>query len=261
MPDLRTVIVDDEPLALELMRSLLTRIDGIDIVGEARNGRHAIAAVEELEPDLLFLDIHMPGLDGFDVVKALQSDTMPLVVFATAYEQYALDAFEVHAVDYILKPFDERRLKAAVDKARQRYTADKLLHEHSKESVIGAMNAIAHGRQEVLSIESAEQLTVRDSGTIHFLDQERIDWIDAAGDYMCIHANGDTIIARMTMKNLLNELDTAVFARIHRSTVVNIAKIDRLKPLGKGEAMLFLKQGKALKVSRSYGEAVRRLLN
>ena len=261
MPDLRTVIVDDEPLALELMRSLLERIGGVDILGEARNGRQAIAAVEELEPDLLFLDIHMPGLDGFDVVKALQPDTMPLVVFATAYEQYALDAFDVHAVDYVLKPFDEQRLKVAVERAHRRYTADTLLHENSKASVMGAIDRMERDRPEGSTVKNADQLIIRDSGTVHFVDQERIDWIDAAGDYMCIHVSGDTIVARRTMENLLDELDTTIFARIHRSTVVNLARIERVKPLGKGEAMLFLKQGKALKVSRSYGETLRQLLN
>jgi two-component system LytT family response regulator len=261
MPDLRTIIVDDEPLALELMRPLLERIGGVEIIGEAHNGRQAIAAVAELEPDLLFLDIHMPGLDGFDVVKALQPDTMPLVVFATAYEQYALDAFDVHAVDYVLKPFNEHRLKVAVERARRRYAADTLLHENSKASVMGAIDTIGQNRPEGATVENAEQLIVRDSGTTHFVDQERIDWIDAAGDYMCIHVNGDTIVARMTMESLLDELDTSVFARIHRSTVVNLARIERLKPLSKGEAMLFLKQGKALKVSRSYGAIVRRLIN
>ena len=261
MHDLRTVIVDDEPLALELMRSLLERIDGVDIVGEARNGREAITAVEQHEPDLLVLDIHMPGLDGFDVVKALQPDTMPLVVFATAYEQYALDAFDVHAVDYVLKPFDEKRLRVAVDKAHHRYTADTLLHEASKASVMSAIDMMGQQRPEGSVIGNADQLIVRDSGTVHFVDQESIDWIDAAGDYMCIHVNGDTIVARMTMKNLLDELDTTIFTRIHRSTVVNLAKIQRVKPMGKGEAVLILKQGKALKVSRSYGDTVRKLLN
>jgi DNA-binding LytR/AlgR family response regulator len=261
MVDLRTVIVDDEPLALELLRSLLERIGGIEIVAECKNGRQAIAAVEKLEPDLLFLDIQMPGLNGFDVAKALQPDTIPLIVFATAYDQFALDAFDVHAVDYVLKPIEAGRLRQAIDRARERCAANRLLNENGKASIIRAIDTLAQRSGEKSAEDATEQLVIRDSGTIHLIEQDRIDWIDAAGDYMCIHIGGDTIITRITMKQLLDELDNNIFARIHRSTVVNLERVERVTPLGKGEAMLFLQQGKSLKVSRSYSESVKRLIN
>jgi two-component system LytT family response regulator len=259
MPDLRTIIVDDEPLALELMRDLLERIGGTEIVAECRNGREAIKAIDEHQPDLLFLDIHMPGLNGFDVVKALQPDTIPLIVFATAYDQFALEAFEVHAVDYILKPLDLERLRQAIERARERFAADSLLQGDAKASLIDAIDSIETEGGSEPAADLDDQLIVRDSGVVHFVDQEHIDWIDAAGDYMCIHVAGETIVARTTMKELLEKLDQSVFVRIHRSTVVNVDHIDRLEPLAKGEAMLHLQQGKALKVSRSFGKAVRKL--
>jgi two-component system LytT family response regulator len=259
MPDLRTIIVDDEPLALDLLRNLLNRIGGVKIVAECRNGREAIAAVEAHEPDLIFLDIHMPGLNGFDVVKALQPETMPLIVFATAYDQFALDAFDVHAVDYVLKPLEIERLQQTIERARQRYSASMLGNENGKASVIGAIDSIEQNGGDPGAPDISERLVIRDSGTVHIVDQEHIDWIDAAGDYMCIHVAGDTIVARTTMKRLLDKLDQATFARIHRSTVVNLQRVQKVKPLGKGEAMLFLQQGKSLRVSRNYSETVQKL--
>ena len=175
------------------------------------------------------------------------------------YEQYALDAFDIHAVDYVLKPFDEKRLQVAVDKARHRYTAESLLHEQSKASVIGAIDTIGQQSSEGSAIENGDQLIVRDSGTVHFVDQERIDWIDAAGDYMCVHADNVTHIMRITMKQLEEMLNPLKFLRIHRSTIVNADRINSAQSLTNGEFLLSLEGGAKLKVSRSYRDKIREL--
>ena len=270
MSTLKTILVDDEPLALDFLRSILSKIEGIEIVGQCKNGREAIKLVAELDPDLLFLDIQMPGINGFEVVKALQSYTMPMVVFATAFNQYAIDAFDLHAVDYILKPLDPERVKRAVMRAVERLQVQDI--EGRKSPLIGAIDDIA-GRlavdsqaadsdgREVRELPEGmkRKLLIRDSGVIKVIPFDDIDWVDAAGDYMCVHALGETHIVRSTLRELMGRLDDKSFARIHRSTIVNIERVVAITPLQKGGSLLHLAEGQTLKVSRNYRESIRQL--
>lgn len=270
MNKLRTLIVDDEPLALKLLRAKLNKVANIDIIGECKNGREAIAATLELAPDIIFLDIQMPGLDGFDVVKRLQSDILPLIVFTTAYEQYALDAFDVHAVDYILKPIDDERIARAVQRALERLEGVDV--QENKPRILGAIDSISQrdNSQQVANYSQQsspsndafvdKKVVIKDRDEITILKQSDIEWIDAAGDYVCLHAEGQTHIKRSTLKELLTELDDTIFKRVHRSTIVNLNFIDKVIPHTKGEFFLLLGEFEKIKVSRNYKDAIKHFL-
>jgi two-component system LytT family response regulator len=268
MIKLRTIIVDDEPLALSVLRTCLDDFPEIEIIAECRNGREAIDATLELSPDLMFLDIQMPGKNGFEVIKALQNDVMPMIVFITTYQQYALDAFDLHAVDYIPKPLDEERLARAVNRALDRYQGTQMIG-HNKQPLIGAIDAVVKklsGESDQLpEISNPEigtrKIIVRDAGSAVVIPEAEIDWIDAAGDYMCIHAKDVTHIMRSTVKDLVNTLDGNIFKRIHRSTIVNIDKIQTIQSLSKGDYVVLLTCGERLKVSRNYNDAVKQFLH
>ena len=267
MVNLRTVIADDEPLAISFLRGILSDLTNIEIVAECRNGREVVDAVSDFNPDLLFLDIQMPGMNGFEVVKKIQSDTMPLVIFVTAYDQFATDAFDIHAVDYVLKPADRDRIGRAVDRAASRITVN--IEGEYKTPLIGAIDSIsdrlADGRASLETAESLvmggmkRKLSVRDSGVVKVIPFDDIDWVDAAGDYMCVHAAGDTHIIRITLGELMERLDDQLFVRIHRSTIVNIERVVSITALPKGGSLLELSEGTTLKVSRNYRESVRNL--
>lgn len=266
---LRTIIVDDEPLALGVLKTCLEDFPEIEIIAECRNGREAINATLELSPDLMFLDIQMPGKNGFEVVKALQNDVMPMIVFVTTYQQYALDAFDLHAVDYIPKPLDEERLERAVKRAVDRYQGTQMMG-NNKQPLIGAIDAVVKklsGNQEATtepplqSDMANKKIIIRDAGTTIVVPEADIDWIDAAGDYMCIHANDTTHIMRSTVKELVNMLDNHVFKRIHRSTIVNIQRIQTIQSMSKGDYVVLLICGERLKVSRNYNDAIKDLLH
>jgi len=265
MSKLKTIIVDDEPLALDLLRSILGAIDDIELIGECKNGRDAIASASLLQPDLMFLDIQMPGINGFEVVKAMQSDVMPMVIFATAFNQFAIDAFDMHAVDYVLKPLDPERIKRAVERAVERHSLPD--GEGRKTPLLGAIDEITKRlNSEAGSATSTDlpegmkrKLLIRDSGVVKVIPFDDIDWVDAAGDYMCVHALGETHIVRSTLRELLEKLDDKIFARIHRSTVVNIERVVTITPLQKGGSLLHLSEGQTLKVSRNYRESIRQL--
>ncbi len=263
MIKLKTLIADDEPLARELMASVLANIEAVEVVGAARSGRETIELVRKLSPDLLFLDIEMPGGNGFDVVKALQADTMPMVIFATAYDQYALDAFNLHAVDYVLKPMDPVRVRQSVQQAVMRYTANRLLN--LKGPLMGAIGEILRGKGKVEpdsppSVEKEERkLAIRDTGSVEFVPFQDIEWVDAAGDYMCVHVGDKTHVMRSTMAELEEKLAGTSFARIHRSTLANLDKVCSIDVLPKGERLLHMEGGNSLKVSRNYRQAIARL--
>ncbi len=266
MEKLKTIIVDDEPLALDLMRSLLAEFNDIEIVAECSNGKQAVEAAVEFQPELLFLDIQMPGMNGFDVIKSLQTDIMPMVVFVTAYDQYALDAFDLHAVDYILKPLDLERLARSIDRAIDRLKSD--VDRSFKSPLIGAIEDIVSRAAKVEDAEKSNdklpdgmkrKLLVRDSSILKVIPFDDIDWVDAAGDYMCVHADGETHVIRSTLRDLLSKLDDKVFVRIHRSTIVNVERVVSITPLQKGGSLLHLSNGESLKVSRNYRESIRNL--
>jgi two-component system, LytTR family, response regulator len=266
MTPLRALIVDDEALARRGLRLRLSAIDDIIVVAECNNGREALASIAAQAPDLVFLDIQMPGLNGFDVVRELQADTMPLIVFVTAFDQYAIGAFEVHAVDYLLKPVEQPRLEEAVRRARRQLAAVRAIDQKSR-----LMNLIValtgHSEATIDTLASArgsapfcERLSVRDGNRVALLAVREIDWIDAAGDYMCIHAHGKTHVMRATMKELEALLDPALFLRIHRSTLVNAARIVEIAGHDNSEFFVHLDQGARLKVSRGYRDRVARFL-
>ncbi|MDA0796996.1 MAG: LytTR family DNA-binding domain-containing protein [Proteobacteria bacterium] len=267
MSKLKTIIVDDEPLAINYLRSMLADFEAIDVVAECRNGREAVLAASQINPELMFLDIQMPGMNGFEVIKALQSDVMPMVIFVTAFDQYAVDAFDLHAVDYVLKPFDPERVARAVQRAVDRFNDHQV--ESYKTPLIGAIGAIVDRASavaigEVSTPEPAsesikDKLLVRDSGVVKVIPFDDIDWVDAAGDYMCVHALGETHIIRITLGELMEKLDDKLFIRIHRSTIVNVQRVVSITPLPKGGSLLELSAGETLKVSRNYRESIRNL--
>lgn len=268
---LRVIIVDDEPLARRLLRAMLDDIPGVEIIAECANGRQAVSKTRELEPDLLILDIKMPGMSGFDVIKALQSDLMPSVIFCTAYQRYALDAFDLHAVDYLLKPVDERRVRRAVERAMQRL-GDSGGDGDRKTPLVGAIDDIARRVVGQVSARSyggelredaghEQKLAIKSHDGTVLVEIADIDWVDAAGDYMCIHIKGETHILRSTLKNLMLRLDPDKFKRVHRSTVVNLDRIVKVAPLKKGEYLLDLGHDERLKVSRNYRDAIKAFLD
>ncbi len=268
MTKLTTIIVDDEHLARRGLSMRLQDLPEIEVVAQCANGEEALEAVAEHSPDLMFLDIQMPGMDGFDVVEKLQGDAMPMVIFVTAYNEYAVDAFKVHAIDYVLKPIDDERLAESVQRALQHHSQEassegkeklvKLIMSITGESA-AAVEAMVEGGSDTKE-SWPEKITVKDGNDIQFIRVEDIAWVDAAGDYMCIHARGKTHIMRITMKQLEGMLNPAVFLRVHRSTIVNNRYINGAQTLNNGEYLLNLEGGAQLKVSRSYKDRIREFL-
>ena len=266
---IRVLLVDDEPLALRGLKLRLAEFSEIEIIAECSNGREAVKTIKEQSPDLVFLDIQMPGLDGFGVVRALIGGPAPLIVFVTAYDKYAIDAFEANALDYIVKPVEEERLKDAVHRAREamksKAAANResqliellaLLGEEERDRIKELINDPDWSEKE----RYAERLSFKDGSKVVVLNAGDIEWIDAAGDYMCIHAEGKTHIIRETMKALQKRLDPSRFQRVHRSAIVNIGKVKELHPHSNGEYFLTLENGAELKLSRSYKDVIARFL-
>ena len=268
MIPLSAIVVDDEQLARRGLSVRLERFPEVDVVAACANGREALSAVAQHRPDLLFLDIQMPGMGGFELVERLQGDAMPLVIFVTAYNEYAVEAFKVHAIDYMLKPIEDERLREAVQRAiRHR---DREANSADKERLIKlvmSMTGASAARVEALAEQGAsngdgwpEKITLKDGGDIRFIRVADIAWVDAAGDYMCIHAAGETHIMRITMKQLESLLNPARFLRVHRSTIVNTRVISGARTLSNGEYFLNLEGGAQIKVSRSYKDRIRQLI-
>jgi two-component system LytT family response regulator len=266
MTVLKTIIVDDERLARRGLALRLQDIPQVEVVAECANGEQALQAIAQHGPDLVFLDIQMPGMDGFDVVCELQSDSMPMIIFVTAFDQYAVEAFKVHAVDYVLKPIEDERLREAVSRAISRQKQQDSIR--TKEQLMELMQSI-EGPGAVKHIvddteqrqRATERLTIKDGSEYQFIKLADIQWVDAAGDYMCVHAAGKTHIMRTTMKQLEATLDPKVFLRIHRSSIVNINCIGGAQTFPNGEYLLTLEGGAQLKVSRSYGHKIKSLLD
>ena len=267
MKTLRAIIVDDENLARRGLSLRLQHIPQVEVIAECTNGAEALKAIAALDPDLVFLDIQMPGMDGFEVISHLQADTMPMIVFVTAFDEYAVDAFKVHAVDYVLKPIDEERLQEAVERAlaHREHQKSAVSKEKLVQLVMGITGASASSVEEMAESGDSpkkwpEKITVKDGNDIRFIRVPEIQWVDAAGDYMCIHASGDTHIMRITMKQLEGLLNPEVFLRVHRSTIVNVNVITGAQSLDNGEFLLNLECGSQVKVSRSYRDKVKHLL-
>jgi len=270
MAKIRTLLVDDEPLATRGLVIRLQAFDDIEIIGNCVNGREAVKAIKQQKPDLIFLDIQMPGFDGFSVVRSLVGETeIPLVVFVTAFDQYALEAFEAHALDYLLKPVEEERLLEAVQRARdnlsQRIAIEQNARlvemiENMEQPPKEALTALLEQPLENKDTRFDPHLRIKDRGHISIVDVADVEYIDAAGDYMCIHVGEKTHILRETMKTMEKRLDPKVFQRIHRSTIVNLDKVREVRPHSNGECFLTLESGTELKVSRSYKDVVGRFL-
>ncbi len=237
---IRTLLVDDEPLALDYLEGLLNSDADDSVVGRCKNGKEALRVLSDGMVDLVFMDVQMPVMSGLEVIAEIQAESMPRVVFATAYDEFACPAFELNAVDYLLKPIDPQRLTMALKRCRERFVSRVLMAE--KNAVVGALNQLRSGNGWLdWSAESQSQakLPIKDGGQTYLVALADIDWIDAAGDYMCVHANGKTHILRSTMKELEQRL-TDQFVRIHRSTIVNLAKIQSVESLPKSESALHL---------------------
>jgi len=265
---LRALIVDDEELARRGLEIRLNSYDDVEICGQSRNGREALLDVREQKPDLMFLDVQMPGMDGFEVLQRLAGRHMPIVVFVTAYDEFAFKAFEANALDYLLKPINDDRLAEAIERAR--HALDEKSADEQRDKLLKFVCELT-GRE--LTLESAldvaagdakaypKRLAIRDGAETACVDVDQIDWIDAAGDYMCIHAAGNTYVLRGTMKHLEEVLNPETFIRIHRSAIVNRHRVTSMRSHRNGEYFLQLGGDTELKLSRKYKKSVQRLAN
>ncbi|MCV2885251.1 LytTR family DNA-binding domain-containing protein [Aestuariibacter sp. AA17] len=269
---IKAMIVDDEPLARKGLAVRLEQFDNVEVVGECHNGLEAVTLIPQLQPDLVFLDIQMPGLNGFQVINKLRelNQTIPLIVFVTAYDSYAIKAFDIHALDYVLKPIDETRLSEAMDKVStvlsmhqegdHKHRLAKLVADFTGDDCEEILRKLASG-ESLDSPTYPDILAIKDGSEVTRVNVDRIQWIDAAGDYMCVHTEGDTHIMRRTMKELEEELDPKKFVRVHRSAIVNIQYVSKLVSHVSGEYHLVLNNGTELKVSRSHRDRVKDMIN
>jgi two-component system LytT family response regulator len=247
---IRTVIADDEPLARNKLRILLDSEAGIQIVAECRNGTETIAAVRTHKPDLLFLDIQMPDADGFEVLSALSTEEMPVTIFTTAYDQFAIKAFEAHALDYLLKPFDQGRLHHCIERARAEF-----LKSQDSQLAHRILDALAKGRAS-----TDRRLVIKAGGRVVFIDVDEIHWVEAAANYVKLNMGKESYLLREAIGHVSERLDPEQFIRIHRSTIVNVQKIKELQPCNSGEYIVVLKSGKELSCSRGYRAGLQQLI-
>ena len=266
---IRTILVDDEPLAIQGLQLRLEKHDDVEIVETCSNGREAIRAIKTHKPDLVFLDIQMPGFDGFSVIQGLMEVEPPLFVFVTAYGDHAIRAFEAQAVDYLMKPVEVDRLADTLERVRQRLAEKRGVEEAEKlkevlaevapdavEEMAGGVGDDAHASNRYEKL-----INIKDRGQIFRVDVDSIEKIDAAGDYMCIYTGDNTLILRETMKDLEKRLDPRRFQRVHRSCIVNLDQVRQVKPHTNGECFLVLESGSQVKVSRSYRDVVARFVH
>ncbi|HKB41991.1 MAG TPA: LytTR family DNA-binding domain-containing protein [Gemmataceae bacterium] len=249
---IRTLIVDDEPLCRERLRTLLADDPDFTIVGECGDGAEAVATLRETPCDLVFLDVQMPVMDGLEVVEAIGPERMPTVIFVTAYDRYALRAFEVQALDYLLKPFDRERFEKALGRAKAHVQRDQ--SAEASRQLLALLGDTRPGRKHL------ERLVIKSGGRIFFLKMEEIDWIEAAGNYLRLHVGTETHLLRETMNALEGRIDPERFLRIHRSTIVNIERIREIQPLFHGDYVVLLRDGTELTLSRTYRQRLQEVL-
>jgi len=250
---LRVLVVDDEPLAREKIRGMAALDADLRVIGECANGAEAIEAIQNLKPDLILLDVQMPEVGGFAVLEALKDESLPPVIFITAYDHYAVRAFEVHALDYLLKPFDRERFQAAMERAKRQIR---------RESSNGLDERILALLEQLRGpARYSERLVVKTGGRVFFLNTDEIDWIEAEGNYVNIHTGAKkSYLLRETISSLESQLDPKEFVRIHRSAIVNINRIKELQPWSHGEYHILLQDGTRLTLSRSYREKLQSAL-
>jgi two-component system LytT family response regulator len=255
---IRTLIVDDEDLARRGLRTLLRHADDVEILKECRNGREAIEAIRSSEPDLVFLDIQMPGKTGFEVIAEIDESKCPYVIFVTAFDKFALQAFDVHALDYLLKPINEERFHAALSRARN------VLSSVRDDSLVRRfLQAAADFRQPQtgnVTVSASDRLPVKANGKVMGVRIAEIDWIEADHDYVLLHVGDKSWILRETIANIEMRLALSGFVRIHRSALVNVDRVRELRPRSKGEFNVVLLDGKQLKLTRNYRAAIERLV-
>lgn len=248
---IRTLIVDDETIARDRIKRFVGGEPDIEIVGEAGNGVDAVSAIRRLAPDLVFLDIQMPEMNGFEVMQTVGIGSVPVVIFVTAYDKFAIRAFEVHALDYLLKPFTRERLRQAVRYAREQLEQRR---SGSRDDQLRALLEDIKEGQKYL-----ERLVVKSSGRVYFLKVKDIDWIESSGNYVTLHVGRETHLLRETMNHLEGKLDPDTFLRIHRSRLVNIDRIRELHPLFNGDYTVMLRDGTELTLTRTYRDRLIKL--
>lgn len=252
MTKIRTMVVDDEPMARERLVGLLGQEADIELIGECADGSQAISAIRQQQPDLVFLDVQMPACDGFGVIKNVGPEQMPAVVFVTAYDEYALKAFEVHALDYLLKPFGRDRFQQTLQHARA-YVERRRAGELGRRLMALVQDVKPEPRR-------LDRLVVKSGGRVFFLRTDDIDWVEAAGNYVRLHLTGTSHLFRETMTNMEARLDGQRFVRIHRSRIVNVDRIKELQPWLNGEYVVVLNNGTRLTLSRGYREKLQERL-
>jgi two-component system LytT family response regulator len=250
---LRTIIADDERLARKKLRILLSSEPGVEIVAECSDGRQTLAALRANKPDLLLLDIQMPDMDGFGVLRAIPPDDMPVVVFTTAFDHYAVKAFEAHALDYLLKPFDQERFHHAINRVRAEF-----LKAPDRETTSRILDFLTQTKSEP---KFDRRLAFRTEGRVVFLESDEIDWLSAAANYVTLRVGKDSYLLREGIGHISERLDPNKFVRIHRSTIVNIQKIKQVEAVNSGEYIVVLKDGKQLSCSRGYRTGLQQLID
>lgn len=249
---IRALIVEDEPLARERLKMYLADEPDVEIIGECADGRQAVSAIRSLGPDLVFLDIQLPELDGFGVVEEVGAERMPVVIFITAYDQHAMRAFDVYALDYLLKPYKSERLKRAVERARAQVLRGK--DAALNERLLSLLESVRPGPRYV------ERLMIRSLGRVYFIRADEIDWIESEGNYVRIHAGKESHFLRDTLGGIEARLDRQKFVRIHRSTIINVESIKELQPLFSGDYTVILHNGERLTMSRGHKEKLLSLI-
>ena len=262
---IRTIVVDDEKLAVQGLMLRLEKFPDVEVIDTCSNGREAIRKIKTEKPDLVFLDIQMPGFDGFSVVKGVMDIEPPLFVFVTAFQEHAVRAFEANAVNYLMKPVDEDKLADTMERVRTRIAEKGAAGEAEKLKIVlaevapDAIDAIPD--EPDLAARYEKLINIKDRGQIFRVDVDSIERIEAAGDYMCIYTADNSLILRETMKDLERRLDPRVFQRVHRSWIVNLNQVRQVKPHTNGECFLVLDSGADVKVSRSYRDVVARFVH
>jgi two-component system LytT family response regulator len=249
---IRTVIVDDEELARDRIQTLLELQPDVEIVGVCVDGPSAVETIERVQPDLVFLDVQMPGMDGFEVLENLEAERLPAVVFVTAHDGHALRAFEIHALDFLLKPFDQTRFEKALERARGQLT--RVSSAALDPRLVSLLEELREERKY------SERLIVKSSGRVFFVRTEEIDWVEASGNYVKIHTKSDAHLLRESMKNMEAKLDPKTFVRIHRSAIVNIDRIKELEPWFHGEYIVIMRDGTRLTASRVFSDRLSALI-
>jgi len=261
----RVIIVDDEPVARQRLRRILAREQGVEIVAECANGREAVSAVATHAPDLLVLDVQMPELDGFGVLAALAPNQMPLVIFVTAFDHHAVRAFDVHAVDYVLKPIEPERLREAVARARREHSRAEVAQQHARlRDLLGSFAAVDQPAKQPTESARAdappvERFLVKANGRMFFVNTPDVDWIEADGNYVRLHVGSASHMIRETIAAVERSLPPSRFARIHRSAIVNLDRVVEMRQWSSGDYIVILANGVRLKLSRTYRQNIETL--